>query len=106
MRVAIRQAARATFQLALAVGMLGGAYLFIPVLLLTAAGMLAVVGAGLLPETVLLLRRMAEAKRRHVASWTGHQVPDAYLPITGPLRQSLRAAVRDPATYTDIRWLV
>jgi hypothetical protein len=32
-------------------------------------------------------------------------VTEAYLPIEGPLRQSFRAAVRDPRTYTDLRWM-
>ena len=44
-----------------------GSYLFITVLLITVIGTLAVVGVGLLPETVLLMHRMAGAKRRHVA---------------------------------------
>jgi len=100
-----RQAGRATAYLGLAFGLAFGSYLFICLLLITAVGTLAVVGAGLTPETVLLIRRMAGAKRRHVAAWTGREIPEAYLPITGRLRESFRAATRDPATYVDLRWM-
>jgi signal transduction histidine kinase len=106
MRTVLRQAARATIQLASAVGLAIGSYLFITLLLLTVVGTITVVGAGLMPETMLLVRRVAGAKRRHVATWTGREVPEAYLPISGALRQSFRAAVRDPCTYTDLRWMV
>ena len=68
MRESVRQAARATVHLGLAVALAFGSYLFITVLLITVVGTVAVVGAGLLPETVLLIRRMAGAKRRHVAA--------------------------------------
>jgi signal transduction histidine kinase len=106
MRESVRQAARATVHLSLAVGLAVGSYLFITVLLITAIGTVVVVGAGLLPETVLLIRRIAGAKRRHVAAWTGREIPEAYLPITGGLRQSLRTAIRDPGTHTDLRWMI
>jgi len=49
----VRQAARATRHLGLAAGLALFSYLFITVLLITAIGTLAVVGAWLLPETVL-----------------------------------------------------
>lgn len=81
-------------------------YLFVTVLLFVAAGTLLLVGAGLLPEAVLLVRRMAGAKRRQVEGWTGREIPEAYLPLTGPLRKRLRSAVRDPGTHTDLRWMV
>ncbi|WP_369247014.1 histidine kinase [Streptomyces sp. R41] len=102
----VRQAARATVQLATAAVLAFGSIIFITVLLIAAVGTLAVVGAGLLPETVLLIRRMAGAKRRMVAAWTGREIPEAYLTIEGPLRERLRTAVRDPGTFTDLRWMV
>ncbi|WP_405726803.1 histidine kinase [Streptomyces sp. NBC_01537] len=102
----IRQAARATAQLARAAVMAFGSILFITVLLVAAVPTLAVVGAGLLPEAVLLMRRIAGAKRRQVAEWTGRRIPEAYLPIEGPLRERLRAAVRDPGTLTDLLWMI
>lgn len=105
-RETLRRAARATVQLALAAVLSFGLYLFITVLLITATCTIAVIGAGLLPETVLLIRRLAGTKRRMVAAWTGQEIPEAYLPITGPVRQRLRTAIRDPGTYTDLRWMV
>ncbi|MEV7869039.1 histidine kinase [Streptomyces sp. NPDC088124] len=105
MRRTVLQAARATVQLARA-AMLGFfSYLFVTVLLFTGVATLLVVGAGLLPETVLLIRRMGGAKRRQVATWTGRTIPEAYLPLTGTLRQRLRTVVTDPGTLTDLRWM-
>ncbi len=106
MRETVRQAARATVHLAVAAGLALFSYLFITVLLITAIGVVAVIGIWLLPETMLLIRRMAGAKRTQTAAWTGTSIPEAYLPITGPLRARLRAVVRDPGTYTDLRWMV
>ena len=106
MRETVRQAARATVHLALAVGLALFSYLFITVLLITVIGSLALIGIWLLPETVLLIRRMAGAKRTQASGWTGREIPEAYLPITGPLRDRLRAVVRDPGTYADLRWMV
>ncbi|WP_427166801.1 hypothetical protein ACQF4J_24430 [Streptomyces sp. C1-1] len=68
---AVRQAARATLHLAPAAALAFGLWLFITVLLITAVGTVVVVGAWLLPETVLLLRRIAGAKRAMTAGWTG-----------------------------------
>ncbi|MFF1723251.1 sensor histidine kinase [Streptomyces sviceus] len=102
----MRQAGRATVHLALAAVMAFGLYLFITVLLITATGTLAVVGAWLLPETVLLIRRIAGAKRQMTAAWTGRQIPEAYQALTGPLRQRLRIAVHDPGTRTDLLWML
>ena len=65
-----------------------------------------VVGAGVLPETVLLVRRIAGAKRRQVTAWTGRVIPEAYQPVTGRLRERFRVAIRDPGTYADLRWMV
>ena len=101
----VRQAARATLQLIVAGAMAFGMYLFITVLLITAIATLAVVGAWMLPETVTLIRRIAGAKRHQVAAWTGREIPEAYGPIEGTLRERLRSAVRDPGTHTDARWM-
>ncbi|MCD9879714.1 sensor histidine kinase [Streptomyces guryensis] len=101
----IRQAARATLHLVIAAAMAFGLYLFITVLLITAVLTIVVVGAWQLPETVLLLRRTAGAKRGQTAAWTGRQIPEAYQPITGTLRERLRISVRDPGTLIDVRWM-
>jgi signal transduction histidine kinase len=102
----VRQAARATAQLGRAAVLAFGSIIFITVLLFTAVATLVVVGAGLLPETVLLVRRFAGAKRRQVAEWTGREIPEAYQRVEGPLRRRLRTAVRDPGTFNDLRWMV
>ncbi|MFG2133669.1 histidine kinase [Streptomyces sp. NPDC048751] len=106
MRPTLRQAARASGRLLVAAAMAFGSYLFITVLLITAVGTAAVVGCWLLPETVLLVRRIAGAKRRLTAAWTGRDIPEAYRPITGTLRERLTTSVRDPGTLTDFRWLL
>ena len=80
--------------------------IFITVLIITIVGTIAVVAAGLLPETVLLIRRMAGAKRSIVAKWTGHEIPEAYLPLRGTLRERFRAALTDTCTYADLRWMI
>ncbi|MEU4489024.1 histidine kinase [Streptomyces purpurascens] len=101
----LRQAGRATLHLFVAALLAFGLYLFITVLLITAIATVSVVGAWLLPETVLLIRRIAGAKRALVAAWTGRAIPEAYEPVTGPLRERLRIAIRDPGTLTDLRWM-
>jgi signal transduction histidine kinase len=106
MRDTVRQAGRATAQLALAVGLTAFTFAFITVLLITAIGTVAVLGIWLLPEAVLLIRRIAGAKRSMAAGWTRHEIPEAYQPITGPLRDRLRTAVRDPGTLVDLRWML
>lgn len=105
MRTTVRQAGRATGRLALAAGVAFGTYLFVTVLLVTAVFTVVVVGAWMLPETVLLVRRIAGAKRHQVAAWTGREIPEAYLPLTGRPRERLRRAVRDPGTIADLRWM-
>jgi signal transduction histidine kinase len=102
----MRQAARATGHLLLVALMAFCLWIFVTVLLITAIGTLAVVGAWLLPETVLLVRRIAGAKRGMTAAWTGQRIPEAYQPITGTVRERIRIAVRDPGTFTDFRWMV
>ncbi|MGW2960843.1 histidine kinase [Streptomyces sp. NPDC001220] len=102
----LRRAARATAHLFLAAAMAFGMWIFITVLLITAIGTLAVVGAWLLPETLLLTRRIAAAKRGLTAAWTGVRIPEAYQPLTGTMRRRIIRSVRDPGTRTDARWLV
>ncbi|WP_328557084.1 MULTISPECIES: sensor histidine kinase [unclassified Streptomyces] len=102
---ATRQAARATGYLAVAAAMAFGLYLFVTVLVITAVATIVVVGAWMLPETVVLIRRIAGAKRKQVAAWTGRQIPEAYTPLTGTVRARFSAAVRDPSTHADLRWL-
>ena len=96
----------ATVHLVVAAAMCFGVYLFVTVLLITAVGTLAVVGCWLLPETVLLIRRIAGAKRNLTTLWTGREIPEAYAPVTGTLRERLRVSVRDPGTLGDFRWMV
>ncbi|MGW2824260.1 sensor histidine kinase [Streptomyces sp. NPDC001443] len=105
MKKVVRQAARATTRLAGSVALTFGLYLFVTVLIITVIATLTVVGAWMLPETVLLIRRIAGAKRRTVTAWTGRKIPEAYTPLTGTMRERFRAAVRDPGTYSDLRWL-
>ncbi|KPI26903.1 integral membrane sensor signal transduction histidine kinase [Actinobacteria bacterium OV320] len=101
----IRQAGRATGRLLVAALMTFGTCLFVTVLLIAAIGTLVLVGAWMLPEAVLLIRRIAGAERRQVAGWTGREIPEAYEPLTGTLRERLRTAVRDPGTLADLRWM-
>jgi signal transduction histidine kinase len=103
---AVQRAAMATVHLVVAAAMCFGMYLFVTVLLIAAIGTLAVVGCWLLPEAVLLIRRIAGAKRNLTALWTGREIPEAYTPMTGTLRERLRISVRDPGTLTDLRWMV
>ncbi|CAM5738790.1 histidine kinase OS=Streptomyces alboniger OX=132473 GN=CP975_09765 PE=4 SV=1 [Streptomyces alboniger] len=103
---AVRRAAWATVHLVVAAAMALGVWIFITVLLITAIGTLAVVGAWMLPETVLLNRRIAGAKRQLTSAWTERQIPEAYQSLDGSLRERLRIAVRDPGTRTDLRWML
>lgn len=96
----------ATVHLFVAAAMAFGVWIFITVLLITAIGTLAVVGCWLLPEAVLLIRRIAGAKRNLTTLWTGRKIPEAYAPMTGTLRERLRTSVKDPSTLTDVRWMV
>ncbi|WP_329272521.1 sensor histidine kinase [Streptomyces sp. NBC_01451] len=101
----LRQAARATVQLVAGAILAFGSYIFITVLLITATVSVAVVGIAMLPETVLLIRRFAGTKRRMATEWSGVEIPEAYLPIEGRLKEKLRTVVRDPGTRTDLRWM-
>lgn len=102
----VRRAAMATVHLFVAAAMAFGVWIFVTVLLITAIGTLAVVGCWLLPEAVLLIRRIAGAKRNLTTLWTGRKIPEAYAPMTGTLRERLRISVKDPSTLTDFRWMV
>ncbi|MEU9330949.1 histidine kinase [Streptomyces canus] len=102
----VQRAAMATVHLVVAAAMCFGVYIFITVLLIAAIGTVAVVGCWLLPEAVLLIRRIAGAKRNLTALWTGREIPEAYPPMTGTLRERLRISVRDPGTLRDLRWMV
>jgi signal transduction histidine kinase len=102
----VQRAAMATVHLVVAAAMCFGVYIFITVLLIAAIGTVAVVGCWLLPEAVLLIRRIAGAKRNLTALWTGREIPEAYPPMTGTLRERLRIAVQDPGTLRDLRWMV
>ncbi|MEV6480717.1 histidine kinase [Streptomyces sp. NPDC051576] len=103
----VRQAARATAHLSKGVAMAFGTYLFVVVLEITTIGTVFVIGAWMLPEAVLLVRRIAGAKRRQVAGWSGRGIAEAYRPLDGlPLRERFVAAVRDPGTLRDLRWMV
>ena len=101
----VRRAGWATVHLFLAAAMAFGMWIFVTVLLITAIGTLAVVGVWLLPETVLLIRRIAGAKRNLTAAWTGVRIPEVYRPLTGTVRERMVTAVRDPGTRTDARWM-
>lgn len=102
----VRRAAMATVHLVVAAAMCFGVYIFITVLLIAAIGTVAVVGCWLLPEAVLLIRRIAGAKRHLTALWTGREIPEAYTPMTGTLRERLGISVHDPGTLRDFRWMV
>lgn len=80
-------------------------WIFVTVLIITVIATL-VVGAWMLPETVLIIRRIAGAKRGMTAARTKQRIPEAYQPLTGTLRERIRTAVRDPGTLTDPRWMI
>ncbi|MER8233388.1 sensor domain-containing protein [Streptomyces sp. NPDC094049] len=104
MRDAIRDAGRASLQLLVGAAVSIVCYLMIGVALFTAFLTVTVIGAGVLPESVLLLRRLAGWERRRVAALTGTPVPEAYFPLEGPLPARVRTAVSDPGTRSDLIW--
>lgn len=105
MRETLRNAGRDLGQLTVSFGLALVSLMFLPLLLFTVVLTLFVVGAGVLPESVLLLRRFAGVKRRWVGDWTGEAVGEAYEPLTGGLRERVRIAVEDPGTRRDLRWV-
>ncbi|MGW8767649.1 sensor histidine kinase [Streptomyces sp. NPDC055815] len=104
MREAIKEAARAWLHLTIGAAISLLCYLMAGVVLFTACLTLTVIGAGVLPESVLLLRRLAGWERRRAAAWTGRPVPEAYLPLEGPLPARVRTAVTDAGTRQDLLW--
>ncbi|MFI8915244.1 sensor domain-containing protein [Streptomyces sp. NPDC053513] len=104
MREAIKEAARAWLHLTVGAAISLLCYLMAGVVLFTSVVTLTVIGAGVLPESVLLLRRLAGRERRRTAAWTGTPVPEAYLPLEGPLPARVRTAVVDPGTRQDLVW--
>lgn len=105
MRETVRGSQRATVHLLKSAGLSLASFLFSGILIFTAVATCLVIGAGVLPETVLLLRRIAGFKRRLVGEWAGEPIPEAYQPLTGELTVRVRAALKDPSTYRDLRWL-
>ncbi|MFB7833425.1 sensor histidine kinase [Streptomyces sp. NPDC056056] len=104
MRDAIRESGRASLHLLSGAAIALLCYLMIGVALFTAFLTATVIGAGVLPESVLLLRRLAGWERRRTAARTGTPVPEAYLPLEGPLPARVRTAVTDPGTGRDLVW--
>ncbi|MFD0624458.1 sensor domain-containing protein [Streptomyces sanglieri] len=86
MRERLWLAWRATRHLLRSAGLALASFLFLPLLAFTVTVTVLVIGAGVLPETVLLLRRLAGAKRREVANWTGRRSP----------RRTYRSSVTSP----------
>ncbi|MGW8356043.1 sensor histidine kinase [Streptomyces wedmorensis] len=104
MREAIKEAARGWLHLTIGAAISLLCYLMAGVALFTAFLTATVIGAGVLPESVLLLRRTAGWERRRTAAWTGTPVPEAYLLLEGPLPARVRTAVTDPGTRRDLVW--
>ncbi|MFD3532382.1 sensor histidine kinase [Streptomyces sp. NPDC058664] len=104
MRDAIKEATRASLHLLTGAAIAILCYLMVGVVLFTACLTVTVIGAGVLPESVLLLRRLAGWERRRTSAWTGTPLPEAYLPIEGPLPTRVRTAVTDPGTARDLVW--
>ncbi|WP_055600824.1 sensor histidine kinase [Streptomyces aureus] len=104
MRDAIKESGRASLHLLSGAAIAILCYLMVGVALFTAFLTVTVIGAGVLPESVLLLRRLAGWERRRTAAWTGAPVPEAYLPLEGPLPARVRTAVADPGTGRDLVW--
>ncbi|WP_327352127.1 sensor histidine kinase [Streptomyces sp. NBC_01304] len=105
MKEAIRRAGRATLHLTVGAGLSFACYILFGLILVGLAATMLVVGAGMLPETVQTVRRFAGFERRRTAAWSGAPVPEAYLPLTGPLAERIRHATTDPGTYRDLRWV-
>lgn len=98
------EAARAWWHLLTGAALAVLCQLMAGVVLFTAVLTLTVIGAGVLPETVLLLRLLAGRERSRTAARTGTPVPEAYLPLEGPLPARVRTAVTDPGTHGDLIW--
>ncbi|MEE6259176.1 sensor histidine kinase [Plantactinospora sonchi] len=105
MHEAMGGALRTTYRLTVAAGLSLGSYVFVALIPAVVVLTGTVVGAGTMPEAVLALRRLAGFKRRQAADWSGTEIPEAYVPLTGPLGERIRAALTDPQTRRDLRWL-
>ncbi|MFF3839286.1 sensor histidine kinase [Streptomyces sp. NPDC001930] len=104
MRDAIKESGRASLHLLSGAAIALLCCLMTGVALFTAFLTVTVIGAGVLPESVLLMRRLAGWERRRTAARTGTPVPEAYLPLEGPLPARVRTAVADPSTGRDLIW--
>lgn len=80
MERAVGRAWRATRHLAVGFGLSCACLFLVALFLIGLAATALVVGAGMLPETVLTVRRFAGFERRRVGVWTGVEVPEAYAP--------------------------
>ncbi|MFJ9687998.1 sensor domain-containing protein [Streptomyces bacillaris] len=105
MERAVGRAWRATRQLAVGFGLSCACLFLVALFLIGLAATALVVGAGMLPETVLTVRRFAGFERRRVGAWTGVEVPEAYAALTGTVVERLRGAAEDPGTLRDLRWV-
>ena len=106
MREAIKEAGRASLYLLRGAAVSLLCHLMIGVVVFTAFLTATVIGAGVLPESVLLLRRIAGLERRRSAARSGVPVPEAYRPLEGPLPERVRAALGDPGTHRDLIWML
>ncbi|MFD5462753.1 sensor histidine kinase [Kitasatospora sp. NPDC127059] len=105
MREPVRRAGKASVQLLVGAGVSVACYLLLGVLMVTAVMSVTVIGAGLLPEGVLTMRRLAGFQRRRTSAWTGEPLPEAYLPLAGSLTARLRTIAADPGTARDLFWM-
>lgn len=105
MRERLWLAWRATRHLLRSAGLALASFLFLPLLAFTVTVTVLVIGAGVLPETVLLLRRLRRSQTARGRELDGEEVPEAYVPLVGDLPVRVRTAVKDPGTYRDLRWL-
>ncbi|MEU8529727.1 histidine kinase [Streptomyces sp. NPDC048629] len=105
MRETVKEAGGAFLHLVLGAALSLLCHLMIGVALFTAFLTATVIGAGVLPESVLLLRRLAGWERRRSAARSGVPVPEAYRPLEGPLPERVRLALGDPGTFRDLIWM-
>ncbi|WP_051177721.1 sensor histidine kinase [Nocardia concava] len=74
-------------------------------LLLVAGASFGGVGIPAIPEYLRLIRPLIDFERRRAGQRLGAPIMVVYRPMTGGLRQRLRAAFGDPANGRDIAWL-
>lgn len=70
--------------------------------------LLSLVGPGLrvLPFSLTLLRRSADAYRRRAGRWLGSTIPSSYRNAEGKVLIRAQVMLTDKATYTDLLWLL